>query len=251
MRTFPTGALTLLCALVAGAPPAIAQYDPGATADLGMYYGQQLTTQLMYDDVNRDNARRDRESLGAGQHSKGRRAVSAPAQVYAIANDPAVAEQAKRQFVERIRARSGDRVANTIAESFDRKNIRSSFAEQAGPFGLRADNYVDVFSAYLVVMWMTANQAARPTTGQVAGVRAQVEGMLARSGVKGSSRDRQLAAEAMMYELVLSLYSRRAADSTGDKAVLQKMANLTQQSFLKGGFNLQATVLADRGFSRR
>lgn len=128
--------------------------------------------------------------------------------------------------------------------------MRQAFGEIVYPFGLRTDDYAEVFAAHLVIMWMVANQVDSPTSAQVQGVVQQARRALA-GKLAVSLRDRQRQAEGMMYNAVLAIYARNEARRDGDRAYLAEMASRARSDMLKQDLDMQALVLGDRGFSRR
>lgn len=243
--------------LLLAASAANAQYDGGGSFAMGQFYGQQAMSRSILDGINRNHRASERANRAARGEVEERRSEpvrisrhSSPAD-FAIADDPEVSAAVKRQYLDGVRARSGERVAANIERAFDYKDVRTAFAESATPYGLRTDDYADVFAAYLVVMWMTANQVDAPAASDVRAVSDQTHGIFAPSARQWTSRQRQMQAEGMMYEIVSALYARQSAQRVGDTATLQKMAAAAQRNFLKNGLNLQAMMIDGSGLVRR
>ena len=134
----------------------------------------------------------------ANEHLRGTQAPSRPAINTTITYQTAISDEAKRQHISRIRKAHGDRIADAFLAEFTRQNVRSAFREQTRAYGLRDDRYEDVFSAYILTMWMIANKTNPPSADQVQAVARQALDIFNTSGLPQDPRERQLAAEMMM-----------------------------------------------------
>ena len=168
-------------------------------------------------------------------HGTGRRAgvdrrASAPFQPKGfdprVRYDATVSEQMQREYLANLAKNAGPKAADTFAAYFRTHPVHSQFDIAAGPYGLRRDNLVDVTTAYFVVMWTAANQAALPTRAQVDGVRQQfLHGMGAVKDFPDAMERRQQVAEMMMYKLVAMILLREEAQRANNQAVLQQLAD--------------------------
>lgn len=203
---------------------------------------------------NTDQLKIERSRIEDSYSSHGRRphwSGTRDASLFSVGADLRASVDAKRDFIASIRRTSGDRVADLIAADFDRRDVRAAFREIAGPYGLRSDDYGDVFTAYVIVMWMVANQAPAPTFDVVQAVNAQSHDVLARDGLREGRIERQLAAEGMMYELVAATYGRQEAERVGDVGTLNRMATLARRKFLRSNMDLTDMALGRDGMVRR
>lgn len=245
------------CALVffAAALPVVARAQIFDTQFSGMMLDSTIQSMTAYNTMQttiEDTRRHDREVYLRDARPSSRHAPPLSGQVdFFVRFDPAVSVEARRDFLDSVRRRNSERVVNAIAAEFDRKDVRRAFRDEAGPYGLRGDDYGDVFAAYMVTMWLVANQAPLPDVGAVRAVNEQAHEVLAYNGLQGSRRERQLAAEGMMYELVSAIYARQEAERVGDTATLDRMARLARAKFMKSGMDLQAMVISDAGMVRR
>lgn len=213
---------------------------------------QSMTAYNTMQTTIEDTRRHDREVYLRNARPPARGAAPAfDAVDFSIGNDPAVSSEARRTFLDSIRRTNSERVVNAIAAEFNRKDVRSAFRDEAGPYGLRGDDYGDVFTAYMITMWLIANQAPLPDVASVRAVNEQSHAVLAHNGLRGGRRERQLTAEGMMYELVSAIYARQEAERVGDGATLDRMAMLARKKFLRSGMDLQAMVISDAGLVRR
>lgn len=245
--------LVLLMLIAPGV--SLAQYDPGASYQIATNNVAFTQSVLMTSELARmgQQAYANRGSRANPAGPLARQGFASGAQLsLRIGNDQEVSDRVWTEFIDGVHARSGDRVADEIQALFQRKDVRGLFNETAGPFGLRADDYGDVLAGYLVALWMTANQAPVPSIAQVQSVNGQVHGQLARTGVNANSRQLQMQAEQMMYEVVATIYARQQAERTGNQRALADMADNAQKNFLARGLDLQAMVLREgSGLIRR
>ncbi|HHI5373151.1 TPA: hypothetical protein ACPXG4_002177, partial [Streptococcus pneumoniae] len=110
-----------------------------------------------------------------------------------VGADPMVSAQAKMAFVEQVRASKGDAVARSIDDWFTQNPIRVVFTRVGEPYGLRPESYPDVMAAWMLSMWLTANNAPQlPSQAQVDGVRKQVRATIEQNGITGTASERQL-----------------------------------------------------------
>lgn len=241
----------LVAAAMASSGASMAQIDPMIGSAMLNSTIQNMasynTTQTMIDDTrahDRDVYLRDVDPASQADAWDG--GID-----FSIARDPDVSRQARRDFIASIRRANGERIAGLIDESFGRKSVYAGFREIAGPYGLIADDYGDVFAAYMVTMWMVANQAPAPPVDWVRAVSDQAHGVLGRGSLQGSPRERQRVAETMMYELVSAIYGRQEAQRVDDVDTLDRMAVLARGKFLRSGLDLVEMRLGPDGMVRR
>ncbi|MCK9549246.1 hypothetical protein [Aquamicrobium sp.] len=169
-----------------------------------------------------------------------------------VGADPMVSAQAKMVFVEHVRANKGDAVARSIDDWFTQNPVRTVFARVGEPYGLSPQSYPDVMAAWMVSMWLTANNAPQlPSQTQVDGVRRQVRATIEQKGITGTTSERQLQAESMMYEVVSAIGARQEAEQAGDRTALESLAASTQSNLQQRGLNFQALALGDSGLQPR
>lgn len=217
-------------------------------------YNAAVMQQIQTESINRERENFDR-NLRQGDAGRPaglpRKNPSAGRNDFYVPNQANVSAQVKRELLERVDQRGGGGAVATIERTFQRKSVRQAFDEIVSPYGLRTDDYADVFAAHLLIMWMVANQAGLPTSAQVQAVVRQARRALAGKIASVSLLDRQRQAEGMMYNAVLAIYARNEAQRDGDSAYLSEMASRTRSDMLKQDLDMQALMLSDRGFSRR
>lgn len=237
--------------LVGSIGQAEAQIDPTIGSDMLDATIQNMTSYGAMQTTIEDTRGHDGDAYLRDLDPSSRRDESYDGPDFSIGRDPSVSREARRAFIESIRRANGGRVADLIDASFDQKSVYAGFREIAGPYGLRADDYGDVFAAYMVTMWMVANQAPPPPDDLVRSVNDQAHWVLGRGSLQGSRRERQRVAETMMYELVSAIYGRQEAERVGDVETLDRMATLARRKFLRSGLDLTATTLGSDGMVSR
>jgi hypothetical protein len=126
-------------------------------------------------------------------------------------------------------------------------DVEKLFGDTVRPFGLKSGDSIDSTTAYLVSMWVIANQAPNPTPRQVAGARQQIGQMLADNGkLNGTAADKQRMSQRMMYETILGLVAFN--DPKIDKA---QLAEATSRNLKRGGLDLKRLSLTNAGFATR
>jgi hypothetical protein len=111
---------------------------------------------------------------------------------------------------------------------------------------LHSDDFADVMAAYLVVMWMSANErTALPPVSNVQAVRAQMRQLYATGSAQppADSRHRQLVAEALMYETCLAIGTRES----GNAQAIRNLADTSQRKLARSGFDMRHLALTDAG----
>lgn len=231
---------------------ALAQYDPGATYQIATNNVAFTQSVLMTNELARVGQLAYGDNAATTASQPRRVSPPLPRSSLAVAHDRDVSAAAWKGYINGVRARSGATTANEIRGVFRSRDVRANFNEMVGPFGLHADDYGDVLSAYVIALWMVANQAPVPNVVQVQTVNGQVHGQLARKPPTGSARQLQMQAEQMMYEVVATIHARQTAERSGNLRALADMAAVAQRSFLARGLDLQGMVLKERvGLVRR
>lgn len=239
--------LLMVCMMLAShASAQIYDLDFGA-----MMLNQNISSVVTYtantNHIAQEQAYSDRKSSARSPTS---RSASHDPVDFSVSYERPVSDDVRQRFISAIRKANGDRIASLIDASFSSRSVRDSFRDLASPYGLHADDYGDVFTAYLVTLWMVANQVAAPSASAVRAVNAQTHATLAHSGLEGSQRERQMTAERMMYELVSATYGSDEARRVGDVATLARMATLARAKFFDSGLDLQAMAIGDGGMVR-
>lgn len=164
-----------------------------------------------------------------------------------VAHDLHVSSELRSQVLTNIEHAAGADAARKIDRTLG--DIQGTFARAVSPYGLHNDDFADVMSAYLVVMWMAANEkTALPAVSQVQGVRAQMRNLYsAGAQPPADARQRQLVAETLMYETCLAIGTRES----GNAQAIRNMADSAQRKLAKNGFDMRNLALTDAGLTSR
>ena len=246
------GRMTVLVALVlAAASPAAAQGLAAVPNTMAPIYMNSAIGLIGIDAARRANEAQARRAARPGAETA-RPAGPAAAVVpggFGIGTDPAVSDQVRDQFFARFR--SAGQTAQAVAALYTVRPVRQAFLDAAAPYGLTDTDMRDVTTAHFVTAWMIVNGAPPPTRAQVQGVRAQVAARMEISRPPAGARERQMAAEQMMYDVTAMLYAREAASRTGTPEAGRQLSAQTAESYVRRGFDLRKVALTDRGFVPR
>jgi hypothetical protein len=168
-----------------------------------------------------------------------------------VAHDPAVTLQARHAFIGGLARSSGRAMAAEVDKYFG--DIQDAYARVAAPYGLRPDNFGDVMTGFLVVMWMSANrQIALPQRPRVRALRQQMDDAFAAMAVRmPDARQRQLLADSLMYRTCQMVLIREQAVAQSKPELLGTMANATEQFMARQGLSMRALALTNRGLVER
>lgn len=177
----------------------------------------------------------------------GKRQATASARGFRIDSDAEASASVRQQYVGGLQQGFPPEVINGLGLG-PGHDIRSLAGKAMRPYGLRVDDLADLTTAWLVVMWMTANQAPLPERAPVRAVRAQVRELLPQgNGLPASAVERQRRGEAIMYQLVTVIRLREVATQAGNRDFLARLADFAQSTMAQHGFDLRASQLGDAG----
>ncbi|MBO9664256.1 hypothetical protein [Dokdonella sp.] len=166
---------------------------------------------------------------------------------FSLGRNAAVSDQVRRTFLSGIAESSGQAVADDLDRRFG--NIRTTFSRVVTPYGLRADDFADVMTAYTVMMWMGANrQVELPQVAQVQGVRRQLRDTLA--GRLDDAQQRQVVAETMMYQTCVMVTVRDEA-AQGRPELMDTLAAAIDKGSVQSGDRLRRMALTSDGLVQR
>lgn len=166
--------------------------------------------------------------------------------------DPIVSREVRDEYIAAIERSSGAKAARGLDQYYDSHDVHAMLRKAVAPYGLRGDDLGDVTTAWLVVMWMTANDAPLPTTAVVKGVRDQTRyALLARGNLPESAAERQRTLETLAYQTVTLIRVRESAQASGNQAFLDDLADSAQASMHAQQLDLRAMALTEDGLVRR
>ncbi len=169
-----------------------------------------------------------------------------------ITFDPAISAAVRADYVASIARSSGDKAAAGLDGYYRSNDARSLLGKAMAPYGLRTNDFSDITTAYFVVMWMTANDAALPSPQQVRGVQAHMRQVLLDSGsVPARAAQRQRTAESLIYQTVTLLRVRETAQAQGNQGYLSQLADSAQASMAAQRFDLRGLLLTEQGVVQR
>ncbi len=166
--------------------------------------------------------------------------------------DSRISREVRTSYIDSISRENGEQAAQGLRNYYERNDVHRLFETAISPYGLRGDDLADVTTAYVVVMWMTANQSALPSSAEVQGVRAQLhEIMLTEGRVPARAAERQRAAESLIYQTVTLIKVREEAQAQRNEAFLARLADSAQASMARQKFDLRGLSMTTYGLVQR
>lgn len=193
-----------------------------------------------------------RPSQGSEPRGGSARAVAADEASLNLRFDPAVSRQVRDQYLDAIERSSGSKAADGLRNYYASNDARGLLGKALQPYNLRTDDLGDITTAYVAVMWMTANQAPLPTVTQVRALREQVRATLLDEGkLPVNAEDRQRAAEALIYQTVTLIRVREVAQQQNNAPYLAQLADSAQTSMQRQAFDLRGLIFTQDGMQPR
>ncbi|HNR90898.1 MAG TPA: hypothetical protein PKO41_00600 [Dokdonella sp.] len=215
-------------------------------------YAQSLIYGQTFSKSYRDRVSGKRGVAAQRKTAHGSVPPSYPRDDFRVSFAPEVSSAVRHDYIAAIARSTNPRVASELDNFYARNPVRSQFEIAIRPYGLRSDDLADIAAAHLVVMWMTANDAALPDVRQVRGVQAQVQRQMASSGAATPHADqRQRIAEALMYQTVTLIKVREQAQAERAVAQLASLADSAQATMARQDVDLRGMVLTDEGLVPR
>ncbi len=194
-----------------------------------------------------DGKASDRRSNQDASSERGRRSPRTGADL-SLRFAPSVSRLVRANYIAAIGRANGERAALGLGAYYAANDVRELPGRAVRPYGLSTDDLADITTAYLVVMWMTANQAPLPGVPEVRGVQQQVRQLLLDGGrVPARMRDRQRTAEGLMYQTVTLIRVREEAETAGNAEFLARLADSAQKLMARQAFDLRGLVLSPHG----
>lgn len=170
----------------------------------------------------------------------------------ALQFDPAVSAQARQGYVTAVTRAQGTRAGQILDAYYRSHSVHALMQKAMSPYRLKVDDVGDVLTAYVVVMWMTANDAPLPSEAQVRGLRRQMREMLIDHGrLPARATERQRVAESLMYQTVTMIRLRETAQAQRNHAYLTQLSDAAQDSLSRQRFDLRALRLSADGLVLR
>ncbi len=162
---------------------------------------------------------------------------------------PEISAQLKERFWNTIKQNHPQSAAE-IDASLKHQDVIGTFKTDMAPYGLRADDVGDTFTAYWITMWMIANSAPIPNQEQVQAARNQVGDVMINNNLIAMEDDtqKQTVAETLIYETMLALGMRHQAIESGNPAQITELADAAYSNMLKQDIDLRALKLTSLGF---
>ncbi len=159
-----------------------------------------------------------------------------------------VSKRVRQRFLNNIR-QVNPKAVGPLTTLFQRQSALSIFGKTVSPYGLQPNNLGDISSAYMVLMWMVANQSNIPQKDQISAVQQTMRPLIAKQFGRLNNAQRQETGEAMVYEILMAL---SAWDSTkGNVQRRQQLSDQAHRNLLKRGLDFRSLTLTSSGFQTR
>jgi hypothetical protein len=181
---------------------------------------------------------------------RGREALSADAvEALTFTPDSAISRRVKEEFKTAVQ-RADPAKADHIARVLKAQDVLADFDRDMAPYGFQSNNIADAMSAYWIVMWMIANEAAIPTRKRVAAVHQQVtQNMLTNQMLaKATLEQRQEMTEGLVYETMFALGQRADVERRRDYTRQRELARAAHKNMLRNGVDLKNLRMTSQGF---
>ncbi len=159
-----------------------------------------------------------------------------------------VKQQIVREYVERIR-RKNPTAAAQVADQLRQYDYDQIYTGIVQPFGLSGNNVADVFTAYLVLNWMIANQSSDPSRQAVMIERDRTAATLSKNSSLRDPQVRQKLGEEIKLLFVTLHSGWKTAQREGQLSEYSDgVAALFRQ---QSGADPRRIVLTSTGFEPR
>lgn len=166
--------------------------------------------------------------------------------------DPQVSREVRNAYIDAIARQSGQQAAEGLRRYYERSDVHRLFETAVAPYGLQSDDLIDITTAYVVVMWITANESALPSRAEVQAVRTQLrDAVLSEGKVPHHAEDRQRAAESLIYQTVTLIRVREEAQAQRNADFLARLADSAQASMARHKFDLRGLSMTNYGLVQR
>jgi hypothetical protein len=180
--------------------------------------------------------------------SQGTTAKTQPVSVLIFRHSPQSTSQVRDQIVEKFAAQSPEKAAQ-IRREFNQADVVGEFRRLIKRYGYDPDNLAHNMSAFLILQWevLTDNQAQRP---QMEGTVEQVALALRTSSLLHgmSNTDKQIVADSMAYQAVMSVLVLNDLKGRGDSAGIARLREGIIHSAQVLGWDFNRLQLTSRGF---
>lgn len=249
--------MSLTVWLVVWPASSMAQWNPGATAGLGMGYGaiamqqgvMQLGRQSLTDHDKSRSSLQDKlthDSTSAGNDSQ---ADANPAQLV-FHSSAAVSRKLNAKFVNAIAAKHPE-LRSQAKKVFGSGKLQQIFQQVLHKVGYSPNNLADVMAAYLIVAWETANNADATQYPQgIAVVRRRMRQALADNKTLTSFSDaqKQEFAEILGNMATLDMLARKQFLAQHNDRQLKQLEAGVRHTASGFGVDVSELQLTDHGF---
>ena len=242
MRSFIGVALGLGLGFVLS-PAALAQWNPGMTADLGRGMGAIALSQSVLSGTRRLGSDTTLANNANAPSTATRRAVT-----LTYVPDPRVSEQTRQSMIETL-SRENPALRAQLATALNGGLVLRIFDRFMTTHGFSSRNVADDMAMQLLVSWeIVTGRVASP--GQIRGADNQVRGVFLSTPRLSAmtNSERQQMAENIAYQVVIGSAANRQFRTAGEQAQLSQLRQTAADILRDRGIDLTHLQLTERGF---
>lgn len=225
---------------------AVAQWNAGATMNLGMGYGQIALSQSILSGT-RQLSNIPSTSRSGTAPNRPAAPIADPALTYTP--DPSLSERTRTAMIETV-SRTNPALRAQVQQAFAGDAILKTFDRFMSTLGYSSRNVADDMAMLLLVSWEIAT-GGTATASQISGADRQIHSVFSHSTplLTLSNAQRQEMAEQIAYQVVLGSAAKREYVRNGNQAQLANLRETAASLMRQQGFDLRNLQLTEQGFS--
>jgi Family of unknown function (DUF6683) len=220
----------------------LAQWNPGATASLGMGFGQIALSQSILGNTRRIG----NDSPPAQVPAK---PASSPVKLTYSA-DPALSARTRTVVIDTL-SRTSPQLRGQLEQAFAGNAVLRQFDSYMSARGYSSHNIADDTAELLLLSWQIVTSGT-PNSRQVQGVHQQIRAIFLGTTKLVALRDaeRQDMAERIAYQFMIVSSANRRLRKTGDPGQLARLQQQTAAAMRQQGIEISRLRLTDQGFRK-
>jgi Family of unknown function (DUF6683) len=220
----------------------LAQWNPGATARLGMGFGQIALSQSILGNTRRIG----NEPPPAPAAAK---PASSPVKLTYNA-DPALSAQTRAVVIDTLCGTS-PQLRGELERAFAGDAALRQFDSEMSARGYSSHNIADDTAELLLLSWQIVTDGT-PNSRQVQGAHQQIRAIFLGTTKLVALRDadRQDMAERIAYQFIILSSARQRSQKTGDPSQLARLKQQAASAMRQQGIEISRLRLTDQGFKR-
>jgi hypothetical protein len=220
----------------------LAQWNPGATASLGMGFGQIALSQSIL-----GNTRRIGNDPAPAQAPA--KPADSPVKLTYSA-DPASSDRTRAAVIDTL-TRTSPQLRDQLEQAFAGNAVLKEFDSHMSARGYSSHNIADDTAEFLLLSWQIVT-GGTPNSRQVQGVHQQIRDIFLGTTKLEAMRDadRQDMAERTAYQFILLSSASQRFQKTGDPGQLARLRQQAAAAMRQQGIEIARLRLTEQGFRK-